>query len=162
MRRERDAQGRVKADMDTVNMLLRREEQSMQDMGHGKCGTHETGCKKGNEYEAEVFRIDRLACRNNSFREKLWTGRYLQTTLMSIGRGECIGTELHTDSDQYIRIEHGTATALVGDREEDMKELCRLYAGDAVFIPAGKWHNIVNAGRGTLKLSSTYAPPYHI
>ncbi|MDY2700241.1 MAG: cupin domain-containing protein, partial [Lachnospiraceae bacterium] len=28
-------------------------------------------------------------------------------------------------------------------------------------VPAGTWHNIVNAGRIPLRLTSIYAPPHH-
>jgi mannose-6-phosphate isomerase-like protein (cupin superfamily) len=31
----------------------------------------------------------------------------------------------------------------------------------AVIIPAGVWHNVVNAGDGDLKLYSLYSPPEH-
>ena len=34
--------------------------------------------------------------------------------------------------------------------------------GDAIFVPAGTWHNILNTGRFPLKLSSVYAPPHHL
>ena len=91
----------------------------------------------------------------------MWTGKYLQTTLMSIERGKDIGTELHSDTDQYIRVEHGMAMALVGNSEQDLDLKYRLSVGDAIYIPAGKWHNIINIGRCVLKLSSVYAPPHH-
>lgn len=32
---------------------------------------------------------------------------------------------------------------------------------DAVFIPAGNWHNIMNVGKQALKLSVIYAPSNH-
>ena len=32
---------------------------------------------------------------------------------------------------------------------------------DAIFIPAGTWHNIVNSGTCPLKVSVFYAPPHH-
>ena len=33
--------------------------------------------------------------------------------------------------------------------------------GDAVFIPAGTYHNLVNRGGRPVKLYSIYAPPSH-
>lgn len=33
--------------------------------------------------------------------------------------------------------------------------------GDAVFVPAGTWHNIINTDCCPLKLYSIYAPPKH-
>ena len=32
---------------------------------------------------------------------------------------------------------------------------------DAIFVPAGTWHNIINIGRTPLRVSSVYAPPHH-
>lgn len=37
----------------------------------------------------------------------------------------------------------------------------RVSMGDAIFVPAGTWHNIINVGNSPLKLSSIYAPPHH-
>ena len=34
-------------------------------------------------------------------------------------------------------------------------------AGDAVFVPAGTWHNIINTGDCPIKIYSIYAPPKH-
>jgi mannose-6-phosphate isomerase-like protein (cupin superfamily) len=36
-----------------------------------------------------------------------------------------------------------------------------LHRGDVIFVPAGTWHNVINIGVGTLKVSSIYAPPNH-
>ena len=32
---------------------------------------------------------------------------------------------------------------------------------DAIFVPAGTWHNVINTGRTPLKLYAIYAPPHH-
>ena len=32
---------------------------------------------------------------------------------------------------------------------------------DAVIVPAGTWHNLINIGNTPLKLYSVYAPPHH-
>jgi mannose-6-phosphate isomerase-like protein (cupin superfamily) len=37
----------------------------------------------------------------------------------------------------------------------------KVYTGDAVFVPAGFWHNIINTEKTSLKVSSIYAPPHH-
>lgn len=34
-------------------------------------------------------------------------------------------------------------------------------AGDAILVPSGTWHNIVNTGRAPLKLYSLYGPQQH-
>lgn len=43
-------------------------------------------------------------------------------------------------------------------RQEFWRELC---VGDVAFIPAGTWHNVINAGCCPLRVSSVYAPPNH-
>lgn len=111
----------------------------------------------------EVFsaNIGRLAIRSSDLRASVWTGTYMQMTVMSLGRGESIGAEVHPDTDQFIRVEQGCAIAAVGLSEGELGTTYRLRAGDGIFIPACTWHNITNVGRGTLKLTSIYAPPHH-
>ena len=125
------------------------------------CNSCENKCK--NEHGKEVYsaNIGRIACKNQNFRESVWTGKYLQMTLMSISCGEDIGVEVHCDTDQYIRVEQGMAIALTGNSANNLCNRHKLNTGDAIFIPAGTWHNIINASRRTLKLSSVYAPPHH-
>ena len=125
------------------------------------CNECEYKCR--NEHGGEVYytNVYKMACQNNNYRESIWTGDHLQMTLMSIARGDDIGVEMHNDTDQYIRVEHGIAVAMIGNDENELDKKIRLTMGDAIFIPAGYWHNIVNAGRCTLKLSSVYAPAHH-
>lgn len=105
--------------------------------------------------------ITREAQKNNDFRTAFWTGCRLQMTLMSIPVCGEIGAEIHSDTDQFIRVEAGQALVCMGDRWEEPDFKCRLSAGDAVFVPSGTWHNIINTGNCPLKLSSVYAPPKH-
>jgi mannose-6-phosphate isomerase-like protein (cupin superfamily) len=49
----------------------------------------------------------------------------------------------------------------MGDCKEHLDIQECLCSGDSVFIPAGTWHNVINAGRMPLKVSSVYAPPNH-
>lgn len=125
------------------------------------CNSCETKCK--NEHGGEVYcaNIGNITFKNRNYRESIWTGRYLQMTVMSIPCGNDIGVEIHSDTDQYIRVEHGCAMALTGYSKDMLGNKYRLNMGDAIFIPAGTWHNIVNVGRRDLKLSSVYAPPHH-
>lgn len=37
-----------------------------------------------------------------------------------------------------------------------------ISAGFAVFVPTGAEHNIINTGKGSLKLYTLYAPPNHL
>lgn len=107
-----------------------------------------------------VVDIEELTLENENFRTAAWTGKYMQMTLMTIQPGDDIGLEVHEDHDQFLRIEQGLATVLMGDSEESLDS---WDAGDdfAIFVPAGKWHNIVNTGDEPLKLYSIYSPPEH-
>ena len=108
-----------------------------------------------------VINIEEATKKNNTFRTALWTGQYLQLTLMSIHVGDDVGLEVHADHDQFIRVEDGQGIVLVGDRPEHMDFQAQVFDGYAVFIPAGKWHNLINTGHVPLKLYSIYAPPEH-
>jgi mannose-6-phosphate isomerase-like protein (cupin superfamily) len=111
--------------------------------------------------EPYVAEIGRLAAGNQNFREAIWTGTYLQMTLMSIPVCGEIGLEIHPDTDQLIRVEQGSAIVKMGNCKEYLDIQRKICCGDGVFVPAGIWHNIINAGRNPLKVSSVYAPPHH-
>lgn len=98
---------------------------------------------------------------NNTFRTALWTGQYLQVTLMSIEPGDDIGLELHSDHDQFLRIEEGQGLIQMGDTENNLSFERRVKSDYAILIPAGKWHNLTNTGIVPIKLYSIYAPPEH-
>ncbi|MCI8813926.1 MAG: cupin domain-containing protein [Lachnospiraceae bacterium] len=105
--------------------------------------------------------IERMTMRNDKFRTAVWTGCHLQMTIMCIPPCGEIGLEFHKDTDQFIRVEQGRAIVKMGKCKEQLDFQRNLCRGDAVFIPAGTWHNIVNAERKCLKVSSIYAPPNH-
>ena len=105
--------------------------------------------------------VEHMAMRNPNFRTAIWTGCHLQMTLMSIPICGEIGLEIHPDTDQIIRIEQGTAMVRMGKDKNQMDYQKNICQGDAVFIPAGTWHNMINMGRTPLKVSSIYAPPNH-
>ncbi|MFW5980783.1 MAG: cupin domain-containing protein [Halanaerobiaceae bacterium] len=108
-----------------------------------------------------TINIERATVQNDYYRFALWTGEYLQLTLMSINAGEEIGLEIHPDHDQFIRIERGRGIVMMGDSEDQLDYRAAVYDDYAIFIPAGKWHNLINTGRKPLKLYSIYAPPEH-
>lgn len=108
-----------------------------------------------------IVNIDRATKQNNMFRTTLWTGEHLQLTLMSINPGESIGLEIHPDIDQFIRIEQGQGTVLMGDSKDNLTLRRNVFDGFAFIIPAGTWHNLINTGTRPVKLYSIYAPPAH-
>lgn len=108
-----------------------------------------------------VVNIEQATLRNNNYRTTLWTGGYLQLTLMTIRPGEDIGLEIHPDTDQFLRIEEGQGIVQMGPSKRNLTFRQPVFADTAVFVPAGTWHNITNIGSGPLKLYSIYAPPHH-
>lgn len=115
------------------------------------------------DYGPEPFVVDieRATELNDAFRTALWTGKYLQLTLMSIAPGEDIGLENHPFTDQFLRIEEGKGLVRMGAAKENMNFERKVEPGYAILIPAGTWHNLINVGRKPLKLYSIYAPPQH-
>ena len=67
-----------------------------------------------------IVNIDQATTQNNTFRTALWTGADLQVTLMSIDVGDDIGLEVHTEGDQFIRIEEGYALIKMGDSKDNL------------------------------------------
>jgi len=107
-----------------------------------------------------VTNIEQATLENENYRTTLWTGKQLQLTLMTIQPGHEIGLEAHDDHDQFLRIEEGAATVYMGPSKDSLNT---WQAGEdnAVFVPAGTWHNLVNTGDVPLKLYSIYAPAEH-
>lgn len=107
-----------------------------------------------------VTNIEQATLANNNYRTTLWTGKQMQLTLMTILPGHDIGLEVHDDHDQFLRIEEGEATVYMGASEDGL-DAWKATDDDAVFVPAGTWHNLVNSGQGPLRLYSIYAPAEH-
>ncbi len=102
-----------------------------------------------------VTNIEKDTLENNNFRKVLYTGKNMQLVVMSLEVGEEIGLETHPEHDQFIRIDEGSAKAILNGEESEMSD------GSCVVIPAGVEHNIVNTGEGKLKLYTIYSPPEH-
>lgn len=105
--------------------------------------------------------IEEATENNDAFRTTLWTGEYLQVTLMSIDVGEDIGLELHSDVDQFLRIEEGKGLVQMGNTKDHLDFRRYVEEDSAIIVPAGMWHNLINIGNRPLKLYSIYAPPEH-
>lgn len=105
--------------------------------------------------------IEKATKQNKNFRTTLWTGKYLQLTLMSIDVGDEIGLEVHPYLDQFIRIEEGQGLVKMGDRKDRLDFQANVRDDYAFIIPAGKWHNLINTGDKPIKLYSIYSPPEH-
>lgn len=99
--------------------------------------------------------IESLTNENDAFRHVLYTAAHCQLVLMSLLPGEEIGMEVHEDNDQFFRFEAGNGTVIVGETTYDVAD------GDAVIVPAGTQHNVINTGEESLKLYTIYAPAHH-
>jgi mannose-6-phosphate isomerase-like protein (cupin superfamily)/rubrerythrin len=108
-----------------------------------------------------VVDINKATKQNHTFRRALWTGSYLQVTLMSINVGEEIGLENHPNLDQFLRIEEGQGLVQMGKHKERLDFQNEVSDDFAIMIPANTWHNVINTGNTPLKLYSIYAPPQH-
>ena len=108
-----------------------------------------------------VGNIEQETIENETFRTVLWTGDHSQLTVMSIPAGDDIGKEVHTDHDQFLRIEQGSARVELGPTENEVELTQEVGADWAIVVPAGVWHNLINTGDGDLKVYSLYSPAEH-
>ncbi len=99
--------------------------------------------------------IEQLTKDNADFRRVLYTGAHMQLVLMTLQPAEEIGLEVHEENDQFFRFESGLGTVLVGETEYMVGD------GDAVIVPAGTQHNVINTGTEPLTLYTIYSPAHH-
>lgn len=100
--------------------------------------------------------IEKETLKNKSFRKVLYTSAYSQLVLMSLKPKEEIGSEVHEENDQFLRFEGGMGRVMIDDSKYTVKD------GDAVVIPAGARHNVINtSATEDLKLYTIYSPPHH-
>jgi mannose-6-phosphate isomerase-like protein (cupin superfamily) len=104
-----------------------------------------------------VGSIERLTLSNDNFLQVLFTGNHTQLILMCFQPGDETGVVRHPVADQFFRIEEGKATIIIGDNEKHQVE-----DGDAVIVPAGIDHNVINTSKtAKLKLYTIYSSPLH-
>jgi len=100
--------------------------------------------------------IENLTRSNDHFRHVLYTSKHSQLVLMSLKPGEEIGTEVHEENDQFFRFEEGEGKVVIDGTEHEVSD------GDAVVVPAGARHNVVNTSDSEdLKLYTIYSPAHH-
>ena len=100
--------------------------------------------------------IEKETLENNNFRKVLYTGKNSQLVLMSLKPNEDIGLEVHPDNDQFFRFEQGTGKVVIDANEYQVKD------GDAIVVPAGAEHNVINLSSSEdLKLYTIYSPAHH-
>lgn len=99
--------------------------------------------------------IEKKTIDNDNFRKVLYTGGHLQLVLMSLKPGEEIGEEVHPNNDQFFRFESGSGKCTIDENNYHVTE------GDAVLVPAGAKHNVINTGTEAFKMYTIYGPPNH-
>lgn len=99
--------------------------------------------------------IEELTIKNNDFRQVLYTAKHCQLVLMALPVGGEIGAEVHEENDQFFRFEAGKGKVVVDDNEYTVGD------GDAIIVPAGANHNVINVGDEPLKLYTIYSPAHH-
>ncbi len=103
-----------------------------------------------------VGNIEEKTLKNDYFREVLFTAQHSQLVVMSINPTEDIGMEVHEIVDQFIRVESGVGKAILNGEEHDITD------GDAIIVPAGTQHNIINtSSEKKMKLYTIYSPAHH-
>jgi mannose-6-phosphate isomerase-like protein (cupin superfamily) len=101
--------------------------------------------------------IEKETRKNTDFRHVLYTGKHSQLVLMSLKPGEEIGEETHNTVDQFFRFKAGEGQVTIDGVGHSVKD------GDAVIVPSGTKHNVINTSkRANLKLYTIYSPPEHI
>lgn len=100
--------------------------------------------------------IEQETLDNTYFRHVIFTSNHSQLVLMSLKPMEEIGMEVHPDNDQFLRFESGVGKAIIGGEE------FTINAGDAVVVPSGTEHNIMNtSATEEMKLYTIYSPAHH-
>jgi mannose-6-phosphate isomerase-like protein (cupin superfamily) len=101
--------------------------------------------------------IESQTLENTYFRRVLFTGKHAQLVVMCLQPGEAIGKEVHPSVDQFFRIEQGEAKFVFNETEEHV-----VRDADAILVPAGTYHNVINLSpTKPFKLYTNYTPPNH-
>ncbi len=100
--------------------------------------------------------IEQLTLENNNFRKVIYTGKHAQLVLMSLKPLEDIWEEIHTENDQFFRIESWIGKCIIDD------SIYELHDGIAIIVPAWAKHNVINtSSTEDLKLYTIYSPSHH-
>ncbi len=103
-----------------------------------------------------VGNIEEITEKNTFFRQVIYTAAHSQLVVMCLQPNEDIGMEVHSNTDQFFRVEEGEGKVIMNGEEKAIKE------DDAIVVPAGTEHNVVNTSADKqLKLYTVYSPPNH-
>lgn len=100
--------------------------------------------------------IENLTKNNTNFRQVVHTSKNLQLVLMTLKPLEDIGSEVHVDTDQFFRFESGWGKVEIDRTTYEVTD------GDAIVVPQGSQHNVINTSSSEdLKFYTIYTPPHH-
>jgi len=103
-----------------------------------------------------IGNIEEITLANDFFRRVLFTGVHSQLVAMSLQPNEDVGVEVHSNVDQFFRVEEGEGKVILDGEEHPIKD------GDAIVVPAGTEHNVINtSATKKLKLYTIYSPSQH-
>jgi mannose-6-phosphate isomerase-like protein (cupin superfamily) len=100
--------------------------------------------------------IQQLTLANTNFRKVVFTAPHSQLVLMCLKPKEEIGEEIHEKEDQFFRFEKGNGKVVINGAE------MMVCDGDAIVIPAGSTHNVMNTSETeSLHFYTIYSPAHH-
>lgn len=111
--------------------------------------------------QPQSFDLEGATRANTNYRTVVWSGRYLQLTLMSIPVGGDIGLEMHAETDQFLRLDAGRGRVEMGPSRDQVSFTKEVSDGWSVLIPAGTWHNVINIGQEPMQVYAIYSPAHH-
>lgn len=111
--------------------------------------------------QPQSFDLEQETRDNKNYRTVVWSGRYLQVTLMSIPKGGDIGLEMHAETDQFLRLDAGRGRVQMGPSKDRLTFDQEVSDGWCVLVPAGTWHNVTNIGKEPMQVYAIYAPAHH-
>jgi mannose-6-phosphate isomerase-like protein (cupin superfamily) len=104
-------------------------------------------------YQTNIFKATK---ENKFFRQVLFTGAKSQLVVMSIKKNGEIGEETHAHVEQIFFFQKGDAKVILDGVESVATK------GDILIVTPGTKHNVINTGKGALKVWTVYCPPNHI
>jgi mannose-6-phosphate isomerase-like protein (cupin superfamily) len=113
--------------------------------------------RTSNDFSAYVGKLEDQTLNNNDYRHVIYTDPLFQLVLMSLLPLQEIGTEIHEDTTQFFRIEEGHALVVLNNSDSYY-----LSPGDALVVPFGTVHNVINISTTEkLKIYTIYTPAHH-
>lgn len=104
-------------------------------------------------YQTNIFKATK---ENKFFRQVLFTGQKSQLVVMSLKKNGEIGEETHEKVEQIFFFQKGDAKVILDGVESVATK------GDILIVTPGTKHNVINTGKGALKVWTVYCPPNHI